>query len=148
MVAPAIQLAQEVARQLHAYGFANQTFEINAGSNHSYTVREVSWKTGRWPRRLQHRAVVLIVCYRWPPHHWELLWNPCDPNSSYNLAHPPRPRFCKFGRIALANANTLIRWGDDALPLLNKIRETEHKLTANVRKGLAANLAALSSLDL
>jgi hypothetical protein len=148
LAVPAIKLAQEVARELHAYGLDDKGFEVADENNRLriYWVREVTWNTGRRRQRQTHRASVLTVRTGQGEH---IFWDPRTFDINWDLKCPPTLScFKEFADIRLADADTLVLWADHALALLEKARERECSRTEFLRAGVNASVNALNSLNL
>ena len=155
---PAIQLAQQIAEQLHAYAFDGEDFSIGEGEDmRRYRVREFNWKSGVRGRRSKHQAVVLMRVIDHPEirHAYDdlrLLWDPRTTGVSWDLDSPPHVTelewaTVRYGRdVTLADGRMLAQWAKDALPLLELVRERERQHHADLQEGLAASAVALNQL--
>jgi len=115
LVVPTIQLAQQVALQLDAYGLSkNETlygYDANAPKfsaqervqfrnmiwedvdaalrRRRYTLKKVGWSTGHWWSRNREDHTATVLVYEKSSLDRRPLWDPRNPSAVWDLKNPP-----------------------------------------------------------
>jgi len=175
LVVPSIQLAQQVALQLDAYGLGDKTlFGYNANAHEfspqdrlqfrgmiwedvdaalgrrRYTLQCARWHTGHWWHREQHSAPVLVLektlLDRRP------LWDPRTPGTIWDLENPPQLdgglglKHHSWCDVQLPTSEMLAFFAFDARQLVDGIVAREIRSTEHLDAGLEHADAALAAL--
>jgi hypothetical protein len=158
LIVSAIDLAKELAQQLHAYGLNDKLIAVGSEPNpRIYGIDSVSvcaYKH-KWSVNLEWRKGICITRYNkngWPA---RLLWDPSVPERTWDLTKDAYTRDRVFiSRIPssrsrhrlLADDITLADFAEDALAILECVAEREHQHRQHLNKAIVESEAVLKTL--